>query len=376
MREYDINKNLYKNIEISDELRDSLITDVKKGKRTADKRFRYSSALMAACIVGTLAISGGSASAAYKSYKGRLENMSEQEQTEYTAELEADTHESDADAFSRELTKAEKKRLAELQDEYYKNDVFPKESMPHLDKLSELQPDMLAYVAEDNMVHFPENELSDEQLLQYIDHQAKYTYTIEQNVTANEDASVEAEESEYDVEFDISEIDEETLKDKTKELIKKCYGEEVDDSWIYNAYGADFSQFEGEGSKNYVINWMESEADNCKMYQIMYPVEAGGNFMISKSGYEVFADAEEFTEEEAQQYKAQGEERVKKYVEEHFGLGEPDRIDYAHFENGVGETIPCEWISFNLYYGDDYVTVDWVISTDDILGISGKNLLK
>ena len=117
-------------------------------------------------------------------------------------------------------------------------------------------------------------------------------------------------------------------------------------------------------------------ADNCKMYQILYPVEAGGDFMISKSGYEVFADAEEFTEEEAQQYRAQGEERVKKYVEEHFGLGEPDRIDYAHFENGVGEAIPCEWISFNLYYGDDYVTVDWVISTDDILGISGKNLLK
>ncbi|MBO5610283.1 MAG: hypothetical protein J5929_07990 [Eubacterium sp.] len=79
MREYDINKKLVSNIEISDEMKQELITNVKNGKRTSDKRFRYSSALMALCIVGAIVISGGSASAAYFSYKNRVENMSQNE---------------------------------------------------------------------------------------------------------------------------------------------------------------------------------------------------------------------------------------------------------------------------------------------------------
>ena len=50
MREYDINKKLVSNIEMSDEMKQELITNVKNGKRTSDKRFRYSSALMVLLI--------------------------------------------------------------------------------------------------------------------------------------------------------------------------------------------------------------------------------------------------------------------------------------------------------------------------------------
>ena len=111
------------------------------------------------------------------------------------------------------------------------------------------------------------------------------------------------------------------------------------------------------------------------MYQIIFPLKEDGVFIISKSGLEFFVDAEAYSEEDAQQYLAQGEERVKKYVKDNFGLGEPDRIEYGGFEDGMGDAIDSEWITYNLYYGDEYVAVDWVISTDDILGIAGKNLL-
>ena len=373
MKEYDINKNLFDNIEISDELKGSLITDVKNGKRSADKRFRYSSALMAVCIAGTLIISGGSASAAYLNYKDRLKNMSQQEQADYNEELEADTYNALEEAMTRSLTKAENKKIVELQDEYYKNGVFPKESMPHLDKLSELKPDMLAYVAEDNKIHLPENELSDEQVLQYIDYLAKYTYTIEQNAE-NEIAENNATDV---TSFDVSSADEETLKQKSKEMIKQYFGEEVDDSWECSVFGNKFSELDGvdEAWDSYSISWCESEAPNSKMYQIIFPLKEDGVFIISKSGLEFFVDAEAYSEEDAQQYLAQGEERVKKYVKDNFGLGEPDRIEYGGFEDGMGDAIDSEWITYNLYYGDEYVAVDWVISTDDILGIAGKNLL-
>ena len=83
MREYDIDKTLLENIGISDEMKQDLITDVKRGKRTGNKKFRYSTGLMAACIVGVVAFSGAGASAAYLSYKNRVENMPKQEKEEY-----------------------------------------------------------------------------------------------------------------------------------------------------------------------------------------------------------------------------------------------------------------------------------------------------
>ena len=61
MREYDIDKNLLSNIEISDEMKSDLMSDVKMGRRTKDKRFRYSTALMTLCIVGATVFSGAGA---------------------------------------------------------------------------------------------------------------------------------------------------------------------------------------------------------------------------------------------------------------------------------------------------------------------------
>ncbi len=384
MREHDIDKNLISNIEISDEMRESLIQDVKSGKRSKDTRFRYSTALMALCIIGVLAISGSSASAAYISYKNRVENMPQEEQQEYVEELENDDYYAVDESMTRELTRSEKERLVVLQDAYYKDGVFPEESMPFLEKLSELKPDMLAFVEEDNKIHFPEGEMTDEQLLQYIDHEAKYMYTIEENAeVASEDEALDEETEAANEDFDLKIIevsakDEETLKQDTKDLIKEIYGEEVNDSWIFDAYETDWSDCEGfdESWNGYEITWSEYDAPNAKTYQITIPKKSEGRFRINKYGMEVFASCEDFTWEEAQEYLPQGEEAVKKFVKEKFGLGEPDRIEYVGAENAGGEETECAWIAYELYYGDEYVVVHWLISTNEINGIMGKNLIK
>ncbi len=389
MREYDINKKLVSNIEISDEMKQDLITNVKNGKRTSDKRFRYSSALMALCIVGAIAISGGSASAAYFSYKNRVENMSQEEQEGYQEVLEADDYYTCGDSMTRELTKAEKKKLIKLQDEYYKNGVFPEESVALLDKLSELKPGQLAYVAEDNKLHLPEGEMTDEQILQFIDYQAKYTYTIEKSVEKTEaieevdEAVVPVAEkaevnSDADTEaltglsFDVSTEDEEVFKTQSKELIKQIYGEELDDTWGFYVNGGKWSEDDdlGEEGESYTITWAESDAPDAKTYVIDIPMNEDGNWIINKYGLEVFVDAEDYTWDEAQKYLDQGETAVKDFAREKLGLGEPDKIDYHEFQ---GE---CAWVIYKLHYGDKSVSISWVISTGDITTILGKNLME
>ena len=389
MREYDINKKLVSNIEMSDEMKQELITNVKNGKRTSDKRFRYSSALMALCIVGAIAISGGSASAAYFSYKNRVENMSQKEQEGYQEVLEADDYYTCGDSMTRELTKAEKKKLIKLQDEYYKNGVFPEESVALLDKLSELKPGQLAYVAEDNKLHLPEAEMTDEQILQFIDYQAKYTYTVEKSVEETE-ATEEVDEavvpvaekaevnSDADTEaltglsFDVSTEDEEVFKTQSKELIKQIYGEELDDTWSFYVNGGKWSEDDdlGEEGESYTITWAESDAPDAKTYVIDIPMNEDGNWIINKYGLEVFVDAEDYTWDEAQKYLDQGETAVKDFAREKLGLGEPDKIDYHEFQ---GE---CAWVIYKLHYGDKSVSISWVISTVDITTIHGKDMMR
>ena len=269
--------------------------------------------------------------------------------------------------------------------------------MARLKNLSELKPDMLAFVEEDNMLHVPESELTDEQILQYVDYLAKYTYTIEENnkqeaseeqVLAEEAGETgEAEGSDtIDEElyaktiFDVSEDDAESFKKQSWDMIKDFYGEDgedVDETWKFDVSGFNPSELEGIDDiwDGYSINWIESDAPNSKMYQIVIPKNEDGVFIISKSGLEVFNDAEEYSWDEAKQYTAKGEETVKKFVKEKFGLGEPDRIEYSGFENLDGDPIKSEILTFNLYYGEHSVAVDWLISKDKVNGIMGTGLI-
>ena len=131
-----------------------------------------------------------------------------------------------------------------------------------------------------------------------------------------------------------------------------------------------------EASNIYEINWYESDAPNAKTFQITIPKNSDGTFIINRYGMEVFADCDDFTWEEAQEYLPQGEETVKTFVKEKFGLGEPDRIEYGGAENVDGESVECAWIPFKLYYGDDYVVVHWLISTNEVNSVMSKSLIK
>jgi hypothetical protein len=181
MRRNDLNQDVYTNINIPDEMVEGLVSDLKKGRRRADIRFRYSTAIMALIILGVVGLGSFGVSAAYMTYKNRIQDMSEEEKADYEQELSNDVYDTTSEARVRDLTQSEYERYLELEDAYYKEGVFPKNILKHVETMNEISPDELAFVEELNKINMPAGELTDEQLLQLIDHEAKYIYTIEQN---------------------------------------------------------------------------------------------------------------------------------------------------------------------------------------------------
>ncbi len=382
MRQDDLNKDVYTNIHISDKMVDSLIADLNTGKRRSDMRFRYSTVIMALIIVSVVGFGSIGAGAAYMSYKSRIEEMTEEEQADYKQELAEDVYNCADEARTRSLTPEEWDRYMELEDEYYKNGVFPKDILPHVETLDEIAEDELAFVEEINKIHIPDAELTDEQLLQLIDHEAKYLYTIEQNAAELAEEEGEEEdpfvpEEEGYLSFDVTAADEQSIREQTIALIEEFYGVEIDESWNIDISGLDWTGVEelDEAWLFYEVTVTESEAPNATMYQLSLPVKEGGLFVINCSGKKYFAGQTEYTREQAEAYVDEGQQAVLAFVKEKFGLGTPDRIEIGGFENLDGDSLTSSTILYDLYYGEDYVAVEWNINNKQIYSVIGKGLL-
>ena len=406
MRRDNLNRNAFKNINISEEMVDSLIADLKAGRRHSDIRFRHSTAIMSLAIAGAVGFSSIGVGAAYLTYQSRVQNMPEQEQADYVEEVAADTYEITDDSRTRSLSNVEYARYLELEDAYYENSVFPKEILKHVATLDEVADDELAFVEEINKIRIPEGELTDEQLLQLIDHEAKYLYTIEQNVAKEASVVSQTDESVVTSETEavekaiqdrtlITEVtaqEEQAIKKKSFDLVKAIYGVDIDDTWNFDVYGfewtgsegLDLSVFEGEWADvevaddpwaGYEVTITESDAPNCTMYQISIPKTEDGEYSISCSGKKYFANQTEYTNEQAKAFEDEGKQIVLDFVKETFGMGTPDKVKVAKSYNLLGEEVTSSEIAYVLYYGDDSVSVYWNINNKQIYGVSGKNLI-
>ena len=389
MKRNDLDKKIYSNINISEEMKETLKSDVKAKKRTADIRFRYSTALVALVVAAVVGFGGFGVSAAYISYKNRIAEMSEEEQVDYEEELATDTYNTGDEAMTRALTDAEYDRYMALEDEYYVNGRFPENSLKYVDTLDEISEDELAFVKEINKIHVPEAELSDEQLLQLIDHMAKYLYTMEQNSQATETDSETAEKTEEVKEaeafegdepetiFDVSSDEEAVLKARSIELVKEFYGVDIDDSWDFLIYEFRLSEMKDydESDDEYEIMITESDAPNATMYQISIPVNEDGRFEIHASGKDYYTGVKQYSQEEAKQFFDKGQEQVLKLIDEKFGLTDPDEITIGGFENSIGEPITSSEILYRLQYGDKKITVLWNITNEQVYTVMGKGII-
>ncbi len=225
------NENVLSNICVPEGLEQELIRNCKEHKRTDVLTFRYVhvlSALMALAVFGIFSIG---AAATYASVKERMESMPEEEVENFQRENDKDEFVTRDGVNSRPLTDSEILRVTELERDYYDNGVFPENTIPHYASRDEMTGELPAYVEEDNVLYLPEEEMTDEQLLQYIDHNAKKWYVNEQELIA-EGYIDTLEESAPVIEGSV----ESRAKQLAAQYIKDFYGDDVATDPKWNAY--------------------------------------------------------------------------------------------------------------------------------------------
>ena len=158
---------------------DGLETEKKDSKNTDGKRanqtvrhygFRRIVIPVAACLlVASVTVTASGL------YRARMESMNHEKLETYFSGLqEADVA---ADSYSRPLTDGEKNRLEELRQAYLEEGYFPKKELALLDSPEKYKKGV-AFYATRSTFFLPEEEMTDEELLELIDFREKRDYSL------------------------------------------------------------------------------------------------------------------------------------------------------------------------------------------------------
>lgn len=131
----------------------------------------------------------------------RMEQVPQQEMDEIAEAV--NQSDANADIFSRDFMESEINRLNELYKEY-QNGRFPEGSITEIVSEIEINPESICFLPSTQTYYFPLREMSDEELLQYIDFHFKRSYALEQNL--DEEIMAEQEESEKEQNEKIQDI--------------------------------------------------------------------------------------------------------------------------------------------------------------------------
>jgi len=108
-------------------------------------------------------------------YRARMESMNHEKlETYFSGVQEADVA---ADSYSRPLTDSEKNRLEELRQAYLEEGYFPKKELAMLDSPEKYKKGVAFYAARSTFF-LPEEEMTDEELLELIDFREKRDYSL------------------------------------------------------------------------------------------------------------------------------------------------------------------------------------------------------
>ena len=153
------------------EKKDSKTTDGKRANQTVRHYgFRRIVIPAAACLLlasVTVTASG--------LYRARMESMNHEKLETYFSGLqEADVA---ADSYSRPLTDSEKNRLEELRQAYLEEGYFPQKELAMLDSPEKYKKGVAFYAARSTFF-LPEEEMTEEELLELIDFREKRDYSL------------------------------------------------------------------------------------------------------------------------------------------------------------------------------------------------------
>lgn len=218
MEGYEI-KEVMDQVHISEEMQEEIIKNVQKQMKYRNRKIKYRKKMAASAAAITLAVLAiGFPVRAFVAniVRERMENMPTEEvedivimmreQDAYAARnTPADPDSTDdegqqqttglADGFSREYTDEEKERNTALW-QAYKEGTFPENVIAQVDNAEDAPEGTLCYIRSTGVFNLPDQEMTDEEMLEIIDFQHKMSYAIEQSPAAQEArAEMEAEKN-------------------------------------------------------------------------------------------------------------------------------------------------------------------------------------
>lgn len=375
MSRFDINPDLLENIEIPYDMKRDLYRDCKRGKRAADLRLRYAGPLTALIIVTAIGATGICAKAGYDTWIKRMETMPETEKTELFEEIKSDESITLDGAWSRALTSVESIKIADLERKYYNSDVFPEGEVQRLEKLSDWDGKSLCFIEEDQLLHLPEGEMTEEQMLEFIDYNAKKDYLIENNAdeiwTEEDDEWVD--EDYEDTPSPYVDVDNATEEDVIKVAtphLTKFLGWELGSEWIphVEAFMPSNSDPEFKDHDMYSIIWEKNGIDtpNGSDYIVCLGMHDLHFIAVAIRGREHFATLKSYTDTEALAKGDKDLPKVYKTLSDMYGFsGEPKPTRMEAYDD-YGSKDDIRQIRYLFIYGDKEVDILWDLGGERI----------
>ncbi len=349
---------VFSNIEITNELKNELFENCRKGRRTADFRMRHAGALTALLIIATVGCTGLGSYAMYDSVSSRMAAMSAEEKTGYVDELSLDQSVTITDSYSRELSDEEILRAAELEKKYNEQIVLPAESAKRVEKLSDWDGESVCFVEEDGKLHIPEGEMTDSQLLQFIDHNEKRDYVMEEEAKKN---YIE-EDSPY---VDVDAATEKEIVDIAYGHLKFFLGEDIDDSWQTRVVAFKPSNCHPEDADYdmYTIYWEQPGSSvHSKSYLVVLDMHTLKFRAVAIQGREYEVTLENYTEEEALRLGEEKKPIIYKFLYDKYGFETPSKERFEIVDD-YGDARQLRYV---LQSGDTAYEIQWDISTDTL----------
>lgn len=253
---------LYKNVgmkqRLSQEMKDGIKgMDYKQNQRTnAGKRI---AALNTAVILTMVLLTPLTVFATINYYQQRMNSMTQTEKEQMVDSLQSSS--ANADSFSRELSENEKKRMEELRITYLSDGLFPEEEIEVVNDDKMLDGNKLVFCNNESMFILPDQELTDEEILQIIDFLYKRDYSLQE---ANVNISKKA------VEMNQEEKERAVLQSVM--LISEIYEVQIDESAIVV-----------EGDVNNVLR-IEMQDNKQATYRTLYDLDED---KVKEIGYSV-----------------------------------------------------------------------------------------
>lgn len=197
-------KNIVEKIEMRSDVQEEMLANlnayadeiasqpVQTHKNKTTKIRNYASLKKAAVIVGTICMIG-LASVPVKAFvqsllQERMEEIPEEELE--TIFEEKQEQEVETDGFSRAFREEENERMTALALEY-RMGRFPEKEILQVETQEQVKNDTLCYVTENSFYSLPERDLTDEEILQYLDFQEKINYALEKEQEKTQEAENE-----------------------------------------------------------------------------------------------------------------------------------------------------------------------------------------